>query len=45
VKHGVTFDIHSVYYSYSQSYSSRNAPNKGKGKFHPGTSHEDPEGE
>jgi hypothetical protein len=40
------FDIiHSVYYSYSQSYSSRNACNKGKGKVHPGTGHKGPEGE
>jgi len=48
VKHGVSFDIiHSVYYSYSQSYSSRNPRNRGKGKseFHPGTGHEGPEGE
>ena len=46
MKHGVTFDIiHSVHYSYSQSYSSRNARNKGKDKVRLGASHEGPEGE
>jgi len=36
-----------MYYSYSQSYSSINPHNKGKGKdkVHPRTGHEVPEGE